>query len=424
MSRVRIPSPAPSPPFAQADRVQFDLVETFDCEETAERSGFSVAELDRLVDLGVLAPDAAVEFGPGQLRRAGLIRSLLAAGIQVEDLGAAVRSRKVSFDFLDAPAFDRFSASSGATFAAVAKQAGIPLDELLFVREAAGSMAPRPDDRIRDEELVYADLIALATQVGFPSSALRSMIASHGDNLRRVAETESAIWQAAVIEPAMRAGRRPDETLGSDFGDRMSVLMERAVIAMYHLQQTRAWTAGIIEGLETQLANAGLHSRLDRPPAMCFLDISGYTRLTQEQGDAAAAELAARLGRIVQRISVEHGGQPVKWLGDGVMLHFPDPGQAVIGALEMVRAVHGAGLPPAHVGLHAGPVIFQDGDYYGSTVNLASRIADRAGPGQVFVSQAVADAAAGAGVAFEMIGPVELKGVAGPMLLFEAALPA
>lgn len=154
---------------------------------------------------------------------------------------------------------------------------------------------------------------------------------------------------------------------------------------------------------------------------MCFLDISGYTRLTQERGDAAAAELAGRLGQIVQRTSIQHGGRPVKWLGDGVMLHFPNPGRAVVAALDMVQAVADAGLPPAHVGLHAGPVIFQEGDYYGSTVNLASRISDQAGPGQVLVSQTVIDAAADADATFTKVGDVELKGVAGAMPLFEAS---
>ena len=122
------------------------------------------------------------------------------------------------------------------------------------------------------------------------------------------------------------AGKRPDEILGVEFANRMSILAERAMIGMYHLQQAQAWTATIIEGLEMQLAAAGLHSRLEHPPAMCFLDITGYTRLTQERGDAAAAELAEQLGRLVQRTSVKHGGRPVKWLGDGVMFFFPDPG--------------------------------------------------------------------------------------------------
>src|SRR5207237_781807 len=79
-----------------------------------------------------------------------------------------------------------------------------------------------------------------------------------------------------------------------------------------------------------------------------------------------------------------------------------------------------AGLPPAHVGLHAGPVLFQEGDYFGQTVNVASRIADYARPGEVLVSQAVVDASAGAGAAFTEIGPVELKGVTGAIHLHAA----
>ncbi len=157
---------------------------------------------------------------------------------------------------------------------------------------------------------------------------------------------------------------------------------------------------------------------------MCFLDITGYTRLTQERGDAAAAQLADQLGRLVQRISVTHGGRPVKWLGDGVMFHFPNPGPGVLAAIEMVAGVSEAELPPAHVGLHAGPVIFQEGDYYGQTVNVAARIAEYARPGEVIVSQAVVDASGGASVGFAEIGPVELKGVSGPMRLHSASRQA
>jgi adenylate cyclase len=83
----------------------------------------------------------------------------------------------------------------------------------------------------------------------------------------------------------------------------------------------------------------------------------------------------------------------------------------------MVAGVVEAELPPAHVGLHVGPVIFQEGDYYGQTVNVASRIADYARPGEVLVSQQVVDASSGSEVAFREIGPVELKGVSGAMHL-------
>ena len=126
--------------------------------------GISVDELGRLVELGILTPDAEQRFTPGDLRRAALVESLVAAGIPLDGLGAAIRSGAVSLDFLDAPAFERFSALSGVTFAQFADRARVPVELLLFIREAAGSAAPRPDDRIRDEELPYAEMIAVAGQ--------------------------------------------------------------------------------------------------------------------------------------------------------------------------------------------------------------------------------------------------------------------
>jgi adenylate cyclase len=395
-------------------------VDTYERAEAAERTGLTVADLDRLVELAIVQPDAEGRFSSANLRRASLVRSLMDAGIPMEGLGEAVRSGQVSLAFIDAPAFERFSVLGGETFRQLADRSGVPVELLMFIREASGSVAPVEDDRAREDELPFVELIGLATSGGFSTSAIQQLIRVHADSLRRVAETESAVWQSQVIEPATRAGLRPDEILGVDFGDRMSALSERSVVAMYHLQQTRAWGANIIEGLEAMLADVGLHTRVDHPPAMCFLDITGYTRLTQEHGDVAAADLAERLGRIVQRTSIRHGGRAVKWLGDGVMLHFPIPGAGVVAALEMVVGVTDAGLPPAHVGLHAGPVIFQEGDYYGQTVNLAARIADHAQPGEVLVSQAVVDACIGAPVTFRDIGPVELKGVHGATRLHAA----
>ena len=101
------------------------------------------------------------------------------------------------------------------------------------------------------------------------------------------------------------------------------------------------------------LAASGKVESQDLPPAMCFLDITGFTRLTSERGDAAAADLADVLGRLVTRVSVEHGGRPVKWLGDGVMVYFRDPESGVVAALELVDGVAFAGLPRAHGGVHA-----------------------------------------------------------------------
>jgi class 3 adenylate cyclase len=102
------------------------------------------------------------------------------------------------------------------------------------------------------------------------------------------------------------------------------------------------------------------------------------------------------------------------------MFHFREPGEGVIAALEMLDNAAREGLPPAHVGLHAGPVLFQEGDYFGRTVNGAARIADHARQGQVLVSQEVVDVADLPGVEFELIGPVELKGLLEPLTLHQA----
>jgi adenylate cyclase len=268
--------------------------------------------------------------------------------------------------------------------------------------------------------MAVVPFIELQVSAGFRPAAIERLLRVQGESTRRIAEQEGAWWYSEVIAPAMAAGRGAEEIADADLADRSTPLSEQAVLAMYHAQQARAWTANLIEGFETMLAEAGLHSRLERPPAICFLDITGYTRLTQERGDDAAADLAGTLARLVQRSSVRHGGKPIKWLGDGVMFFFRDPGPGVRAALEMVDGLAAAGLPPAHVGLHAGPVLFQAGDYFGQTVNLSARIADYARQGEVLVSQTVADASQDIGITFQEIGPVELKGVSGTTHLLRA----
>ncbi|HEY8868553.1 MAG TPA: adenylate/guanylate cyclase domain-containing protein [Candidatus Limnocylindrales bacterium] len=386
-------------------------------QAAAARAGVSLEDVSRQVELGILAPDDADRFSPGDVRRAGLVQSLVAAGIPLDGLAAAISRGEVSFDFVDNPIYERLVARGDMTFQELSAKTGVPVELLTLIREATGSAQPSPTDRMREDELAIAPVIELQFAEGFRPIAIERFLRVIGDSLRRVTETEGEWWYTEVIEPRVARGMSQGEAFSPYFAERMAGLLEQTLLAVYHAQQARSWTATIIRGVEDQLATAGLHSRLARPPAMCFFDITGYTRLTQERGDAAAAQLAGELARLVQRTSVQHGGRPVKWLGDGVMFYFREPGPGVMAALDMVDGAASAGLPPAHVGLHAGPVIFQEGDYFGQTVNVASRIAEYARPGEVVVSQDVVDASEGAGAIFTEIGPVELKGVSGAIRL-------
>jgi adenylate cyclase len=392
-------------------------------QEVAERAGVEPSYVARLVELGLLSPEEPDRFSPGDVRRVMLARSLEDAGIPLDAVGAEMRRGALPLAFLDAPSYERFAALAPETFRQVGERTGIPLELLTVVRESIGMAPPSPDDRLREDEMRIVPFIELQLAEGFRPVAIERLLRVQGEGTRRITEQEAAWWSSEVIEPAVSAGRGPEELANPDLADRIAPLAEQAVLAMYHAHQAHAWTANIIEGVETLMEKAGIHSRLERLPAICFLDITGYTRLTQERGDDAAAALATTVARLVQRSSVQHGGKPIKWLGDGVMFYFGDPGPGVRAALEMVSDLAAAGLPPAHVGLHAGPVLFQEGDYFGQTVNLTSRIADYARPGEVLVSQAVADASTGTGIAFDPVGQVELKGVAGTVQLLRA-LPA
>jgi adenylate cyclase len=222
--------------------------------------------------------------------------------------------------------------------------------------------------------------------------------------------------------PLLEAGLDQRQTMEVAYemsGD-FNPLVDRALLAIYRRQQELAWTEHLVEHVETELEAAGVLGRPGRVPAMCFLDLAGYTRLTEERGDAAAAELAGTLAVLVDRSSRDRGGVPVKWLGDGVMVHFRDPAGAAVAALGMAEELPAAGLPSAHVGVAAGPVVAQGGDYFGRTVNLAARISAHASAGQVLVTQSVVESAAPDGVTFVELGDVRLQGISRPVRVFEA----
>jgi adenylate cyclase len=389
----------------------------------AQKAGVSVGYVDRLVELGIVNAGSEDAFSQGDVRRARWVHSLEAAGVPLDGMAAAVGDGTISFSFLDASAFERFAELSATSFRELSDRTEIPMELLKVVREAVGFAEPKPEDHLREDELAIVPVIELLLSIGAPPVLISRWLRVCAQSLRRITGTETDAYRTAVMGHFLAQGMSEREMLEAqaEFGSQLSPLMEQALLAAYRGQQEHAWKGALEEFVEAALERTGRLSRLHRPPAMCFLDITGYTRLTEERGDEAAAGVAERLAALVRRSSREHQGEPVKWLGDGVMFYFPDPGQGVLAALQMAAGVATEGLPPAHVGIHAGPVVYQEGDYFGRTVNIAARIADYARPGEVLVSQEVVDAAPETPVTFAEIGPVELKGVSGALTLHTAS---
>ena len=399
----------------------------YQAQEAAKAAEVLPGFVSQLVELDIVSPDEDGSFSTGDVRRIRLMKTLDRAGLPLDGVAEVMRRHGLSLDFYDLPLYERLAETTEDTFEEVADETNVPIDLLLKLREAMGSAEPAPTDRVREQERPVIRLMQAQVADGVRPTAIERWLRVYGDSIRRIAETEGHWWHSEVEQPLLDGGMTTTEMLRAaeeGAAQRIAPHMDAAILGLYHGHQEHAWTENVLNGIEAVLAEAGVHSRLQEPPAICFVDITGYTQLTEEQGDEAAAELAETVGGVVRRTAAQHGGKPTKWLGDGVMLYYHDPGAAVVAALEIMEGLAWAGLPPAHVGLHAGPVLFQEGDYYGRTVNLASRIADHAGPREVLVTQAVVDLAGSTPVTFADVGLVELKGVAEAVRLFKAEQPA
>jgi adenylate cyclase len=398
--------------------------EALDAAGLAGLAEVTEAEIGRMVDLGVLHPrEGPAPFRVIDLQKVRLATACERAGLPMGAIADLIRAGRLSFAFMEAAPYHRFAVPSARTLRQVGQDTGIPLEALRETLESMGFAWTSADDPIRQDELEVLPLIQLAISSGLLDPVwLRRVGRAYAEGMRLVANVENEAYAARFEEPLLASGlgQRQAMERASEIAGDFIPLADRALMAVYRRQQELIWTEHQVENIEAALEEAGAIPRPDRVPAMCFLDLTGYTLLTEERGDQAAAELAATLAVLVERLARGRGGTPVKWLGDGVMLHYRQPAGAVESALAMVRRVPEAGLPQAHVGVAAGPVVVQGGDYFGRTVNLAARVAARAQAGQVLVTAAVAQAPAPDGVTYRDLGELRLKGFTAPVQVLEA----
>ncbi len=392
--------------------------------QLAIRAGVSEAEIQRLIDHSVVVPrDEDPPFRTADILKVRVARACEDGGLPMAGMAEAIRKGLLSYAFVDTWPFERGGGGENQTHRELAEETGVPLESLHRVLEAFGFSSLDADDIVMETEQPIAHLIGQAMSLGILDLQAASRFgAVHVEALRRIAAVQTEIYHSGVEMPLLHSGMSESEALAlaGRTTEPLIDLLEETVVSTYRRQQEITWTEHQIEHVEQALDDAGVDLAPGPPTAFAFLDLAGYTQLTEERGDAQAAALAGTLADIVQRPSREYRGEAVKWVGDGVMFRFRDPEGAVLSSLDMVEAIPAAGLPPAHVGVAAGPVIQQGGDFYGRTVNLASRISDRAAGGQVLVSPRVRELTSAPDIAFASMGAIQLKGLTSAVELFEA----
>ena len=153
-------------------------------------------------------------------------------------------------------------------------------------------------------------------------------------------------------------------------------------------------------------------------PTFVFVDLVGYTTLTDLRGDQAAARVASEFQRAMRGLSRRHGAWQVKSMGDGVMIWAPDAARAVALAADTLDEVgNRVDLLPVRIGVHTGPAVMYGWDWYGSTVNVAARLASQAGANEALVSATSRAAARGDHpYPLETRRQLRLRGVARPVV--------
>jgi adenylate cyclase len=218
---------------------------------------------------------------------------------------------------------------------------------------------------------------------------------------RRSKRIRAAAVRADSHPAALRAARWLRSRLPGDdrFGDPLSTaghapveVLGREVSALEPPRPSVAHELGLgALQLWQGVSEASGRGRGSEQVTLLFTDLVGFSSWALEVGDASAVELLRTVGAVSESAVVRGGGTIVKRLGDGVMAVFVDTEGAVEAALETRRGLEGIEVsghrPRMRFGVHSGNPRRLGGDYFGVDVNVAARVMEAAGPGQVLVSE-------------------------------------
>ena len=382
-------------------------------KEVAERAGVSPATLRRWADTGVIPEADGTRDGWSAVAasHARIVARLRERGHSLAHIREAGRQGRLAYGFVE----DLFPSGREAHSVDEAAEA-TGLEPALIERFWTGiGLPPQAVENLTDEDLQALQYVASVLGAGFPLVAFLQLARVYGQALSQIADAEVRLFHIYVHEPLIREGvpglemAEEMESLARDLLPLASPLMDyvHQRFLQHFIEQD------VVGHMEIELEGEMDLGRVRT--AIAFADLAGFTRFTEEEGEEEALSTVERFVEGVNA-TLPEGARVIKTIGDEVMIVGQDPGALTDWAVGFQSLF--SERPQPRIGIHYGPTLYRDGDYYGREVNLSSRVVARARGGEVLVTDAVMDAMGRQPhLDFEGIGQVKLKGFDEPRRL-------
>ncbi len=380
--------------------------------EAARRSGVSASTLKRWAAEKVV-PVRRGRWTEAAAAQARVVARMRERGHSLEELRRAGREGRLSFGLAE----DLFPRPAGeVTVEEVSEETGLEPELIERILIILGTPLER-ERMLSAEDVEAMRHCARVLAAGFPLVAFLQLVRVYAQSLRRIADAEVRLTHLYVHEPMIRDGVHELE-MAEEIGDLAADVLPLAtpLTEYLHTRYLRFFLEQDVVGhMENEL---GTHSpQLGQVPiALCFIDLTGFTRYTEEEGDLEALDVVERFVDTVEA-TLPPEATIVKTIGDEVMVVSPDTGSLTEWAAGILDRL--PERPRPRVGIHCGDAVYRDGDYFGTHVNLAHRVVSRAHAGELLATDRVVAAIQGReGLRWEAIGEVTLKGFPEPTELF------
>lgn len=362
-------------------------------------------------DDGVEAAELAREIGaPTELEE--IIGTLLRLGVSREAIGRAQERGRVEdaiFDVVLDPERDERTVSA----AEIEADGGLQVGETQLVALGFGLRVPAPDEPFFTEaEAAVLERFGELREI-WPPEVYLQIVRVYGQALAHIAQTEIHLFRLHV-EPELRAasggmlGALP--AVREAFGQLLP-LADPMLLGVHRRRVEHELAQAAVRDAELETPEGALPGAVD--VTLVFCDLKDFTAYADGHGDAAALAVIEHFATVV---ASEHGerGHLLKGLGDGYMLSYPEPLEAVEACLRIIGLMRSEDTPSVHASVHSGVALYREGDYFGQMVNLAARLLGLAESDELVASEAVVERTRGS-FDWEHRGSHRIRGVKEPV---------